>query len=53
MQTRTYPRTTRDAFRGLDYSCPLERPAPRPYPRVLWVVMAIGFIAAIVAARAT
>jgi hypothetical protein len=51
MNTRTYPRTARDAFKGLDYSCAVERPAPRPYPRVLWVVMAAGLIAALLAAR--
>jgi hypothetical protein len=27
MNTRTYPRTSRDAFKGLDYSCAVERPA--------------------------
>ena len=47
MQTRTYPRTTAEAFKGLDYACAVERPAPRPYPRTLWVVMVIGFIAAV------
>lgn len=48
MNTRTYPRTTAEAFKGLDYSCALERPAPRPYPRALWWVMAVGFIAGLV-----
>ena len=52
MNTRTYARTTRDAFKGLDYSCAVERP-PRKYPKALWVAMVIGFLAAILAARAT
>lgn len=52
MTTRTYPRTTRDAFKGLDYACSLERPAKR-YPLTLWAVCTVAFIVAIVAARTT
>lgn len=47
MNTRTYPRTAAEAFKGCDYACAVERPAPRPYPRTLWVVLAVGFIAAV------
>jgi hypothetical protein len=49
---RRHPRSTAEAFpRSCEYACPLERPAPRPYPRTLWLVCLVGFIAAIVAAR--
>ena len=49
MNTRTYPRTAAEAFKGCDYACALERPAPpRPYPRALWWVLLAGLIAAMV-----
>lgn len=48
--TRRYPRTTAEAFKGIDYSCAVERPAPR-YPRSLWWVMAFGFLFALFTVR--
>jgi hypothetical protein len=29
MNTRTFPRTTAEAFKGVDYACALERPDNR------------------------
>lgn len=52
MNTRRFPRTTAEAFKGTDYACALERPAPR-YPRTLWVVMAVGFVFALATAVRT
>jgi hypothetical protein len=52
MNTRRFPRTLTEAFpNSTQYACSVERPARRPYPRVLWVVMAAGLIAALLAAR--
>lgn len=41
MNTRRYPRTAVEAFgcRG-DDACAIER--PRPYPRTLWITMAVA-----------
>jgi hypothetical protein len=51
MNTRRYPRTLAEAFpKSTLYACSLERP-PRRYPKTLWVALAIGFIAAMLAAR--
>jgi len=51
--TRRYPRRLVDAFpQSPEYACAVERP-PRRYPRVLWIALAIGFIAALIAARTT
>lgn len=52
MNTRRFPRTTAEAFKGTEYACALERPAPR-YPRALWFVMAFGFLFALWTVRAT
>jgi hypothetical protein len=49
MNTRTYPRTARDAFKGLDYSCAVERPAPNPYPRWIAIALWIGLITLVTA----
>ena len=41
MNTRKYPRTSAEAFpRGPEYGAAIER--PRPYPRTLWVTMAVA-----------
>ena len=41
MNTRKYPRTASDAFKtGPEYGCAIER--PRPYPRTMWVTMAVA-----------
>lgn len=48
-----YPRTLGEAFKDASYADPIERPARTPYPRILWIALAIGFIAALLAARAT
>jgi hypothetical protein len=51
VNTRTFPRTAVEAFPNtVQYACSLERPAPNPYPRVLWIALAAGFIAAILSA---
>jgi hypothetical protein len=50
MNTRTFPRTSRDAFKGLDYSCSVERPAPTDYPAMWWVCLVLIGIAAVIAA---
>lgn len=34
-----------------EYASAVTRPARRPYPRVLWLVMAIGFVVAIAAGK--
>lgn len=49
--TRVHPRTMADAFRGPEYSNPIEPPERPRYPRVLWLVMAIGFVVALVAGK--
>ena len=43
MNTRRFPRSELEAFgcRG-DDACALER--PRPYPRTLWVTMAVAVV---------
>lgn len=51
MNTRRYPRTAAEAFKGVDYACPIERPAHAPYPRALWIALVIGLVAALIAAR--
>lgn len=43
-----FPRTYDEAFRTTEYACAIERPA-RPYPRVLWTVMAACAVIAILA----
>lgn len=49
--TRRYPRTLNEAFPyGPSYGCAIERPAPNPYPRLLWWAMIAVAVAAIVAA---
>lgn len=51
MNTRKYSRTLAEAFPyGPEYGCAIERPAPNPYPRILWWAMLIGAVAAVVAA---
>ena len=51
MNTRKYSRTLAEAFPyGPEYGCAIERPAPNPYPRLLWWAMLIGAVAAVVAA---
>jgi hypothetical protein len=51
MNTRTYPRSSIEAFPNtVQYAAALERPAPNPYPRVLWVALIAGFFAAILSA---
>lgn len=50
MNTRRYPRTLAEAF-PCDYADPIERPERSPYPRALWIALAFGFIAALLAAR--
>ena len=41
MNTRRYPRSSAEAFPiGPEYGCAIER--PRPYPRTLWVTMAVA-----------
>jgi hypothetical protein len=50
MNTRTFPRTLGEAFKDANYACAIERPAPNPYPRVLWVALIAGFFAAILSA---
>ena len=43
MNSRRYPRTASDAFKtGAEYGCAIER--PRPYPRTLWITIALGFV---------
>lgn len=46
---RRHPRTLVDAFKGPDYACALERPARSPLPRVLWLVIGVGFLVALLA----
>lgn len=42
MQTRSYPRTLNEAFRNTaEYGCAIERPAPNPFPRILWAGIAV------------
>lgn len=49
--TRRHPRTLAEAFPyGPEYGCAIERPAPNPYPRLLWWAMLIGAVASVVAA---
>lgn len=51
MNTRRYARTLAEAFPcSTLYACAVERPAPR-YPRLLWLVMALGFFVAILTVR--
>lgn len=52
MNRLRFPRTYDEAFRTTEYACAVERP-PRKYPKALWVAMVIGFLAALIAARAT
>ena len=43
MNTRKFPRTRAEAFpTGAEYGCAIER--PRPYPRTLWITIALGFV---------
>ena len=43
MNTRKYPRSTMEAFPNTaEYGCAIER--PRPYPRTLWITIALGFV---------
>jgi hypothetical protein len=52
MNACRHPRTTAEAFpQSCEYACAVERPAHRPYPRVLWIALACGFVAALIAAR--
>lgn len=47
MNTRRFSRTTSEAFKGLDYSCSLERPAPRFVDKlVIWMCF-FGLLAVI------
>lgn len=47
-----FPRTLAEAWpQSPEYGCAIERPAQRPYPRVLWVALVLGLFAALVAAR--
>lgn len=49
--TTRFQRDSRLAFRNhCDYACSVERPAPR-YPKLLWVVIALGFAVAIFTVR--
>jgi hypothetical protein len=51
MNTRRFPRTLDEAFpQSTRYACAVERP-PRRYPRTLWIALAAGLIAALLAAR--
>lgn len=43
MNTRTYPRTSAEAFKGCDYACALERPAPRR-PWRFWLAGALWYV---------
>ena len=44
MNTRKFPRTSAEAFPiGAEYGCAIERP-PHPYPRTLWVTMAVAVV---------
>lgn len=46
---RTYPRTLAQAFpRTTLYACAVERPAPRPYPRVMWIALLVGLLVALI-----
>jgi hypothetical protein len=49
VNARRYPRTALEAFKGPAYASAIERPAPNPYPKALWLAMAAGFIVAILA----
>lgn len=43
MNTRRYSRSMREAFPfGPEYGAAIER--PRPYPRTLWITIALGFV---------
>lgn len=45
--TRRYPRTSAEAFRGLDYSCAIERPMPMGERLASWPLKTIALAAAL------
>ena len=50
MNARRFPRTLAEAFRGPEYACAIERPAPRRWNVMRWalglwaVVVVIAFL---------
>jgi hypothetical protein len=44
MTTRCHPRTSRDAFKGLDYSCAVEKPADNKRYAAVNIALAIGLL---------
>lgn len=44
--TRRYPRTMRDAFKGLDYACAIERSSSAPSHE--WALYIVAVVAVIV-----
>ena len=45
--TRTYPRTLKDAFKGADYGCAIERPPSRIADRVVTITLWLAAVVVI------
>lgn len=49
MNTRTFPRTLDEAFKGPNYASAVTRFESKPYPKLLWISLVLGLAVALAA----